>query len=102
MCSGDDNDWVAADDSGTTPVKGIVDIFDCALPRQLVLGGFITPNNSSCGLSTRWKNIDDIALHSDKISHLTSTLLTCLQIIKHNIAYMSAVGAEYADVYFAT
>ena len=42
------------------------------------------------------------ALHSDKISHLTSTLLTCLQIIKHNIAYMSAVGAEYADVYFAT
>ena len=42
------------------------------------------------------------ALHSDKISHLTSTLLTCLQIIKHNIAYMSAVGAEYADIYFAT
>ena len=41
-------------------------------------------------------------LHSDKISHLTSTLFTCLQIIKHNIAYMSAVGAEYADVYFAT
>ena len=41
-------------------------------------------------------------MHSDKISHLTSTLLTCLQIIKHNIAYMSAVGAEYADVYFAT
>ena len=41
-------------------------------------------------------------LHSDKISHLTYTLLTCLQIIKHNIAYMSAVGAEYAEVYFAT
>ena len=60
MCSGDDNDWVAADDGGTTPVKGIVAKFDCALPRQLVLGGLITPNNSSCGLSTRWKNIDDI------------------------------------------
>ena len=41
-------------------------------------------------------------MHSDKISHLTYTLLTCLQIIKHNIAYMSAVGAEYAEVYFAT
>ena len=41
-------------------------------------------------------------VHSDKISHLTYTLLTCLQIIKHNIAYMSAVGAEYAEVYFAT
>ena len=41
-------------------------------------------------------------MHSDKISHLTSTLFTCLQIIKHNIAYMSAVGAKYAEVYFAT
>ena len=55
MCSGDDNDWVAADDGGTTPVKGIVAKFDCALPRQLVLGGLITPNNSSCGLSTRYR-----------------------------------------------
>ena len=46
--------------------------------------------------------MENAALHSDKISHLTSTLLTCLQIIKHNIVYMSAVGAEYVDVYFAT
>ena len=57
MCSGDDNDWVAADDGGTTPIKGIGRVVDCALPRQLVLGRFFTPNNSPCGLSTRWNKI---------------------------------------------
>ena len=57
MCSGDDNDWVAADDGGTTSVPDIVRVVDCALPRQLVLSGFITSNNSPCGLSTRWNKI---------------------------------------------
>ena len=60
-------------------------------PSASCLNEIITP---AVDIST----VSTAAVHSDKISHLTYTLLTCLQIIKHNIAYMSAVGAEYAEV----